>query len=405
MQFILTIIEGFSLSYFISRLIKLDRKNIFFLNLTFFFVVETIIVSDIMGHYWLMPILLLGSIMILLKIFKKNITFFDIMICVCALILIVFTDIISLLLFSIFSGINIYKIVSNQILLTIASFIAKTILIIIYIVILSKKVEEHPITVIKKWWIFIIIWILVFILIYILGEAIVFNKINIITIYSITALFLILMIALFILFYKIYQEIKKNHKNEITLQKSYFIKKNLANVHKLHNEIMAIEHATTYNLLHIKILLLNHDYKELNSFIDKNISRVKKFTLLINTNSPYFDYMINKKLNEYNYKGYNLQLTTYIKDKCLNIDENCVDTILKIIDILLKSGDKSKTFNISISKKNAFLLIEIIFIKKNILAEEKLLIDEAINTNKKILYTKHALDEYNIYKILCELDY
>lgn len=405
-QIILTIIEDFAMAYFLSRFLMLEKKDTFFILSAAISIIETLFTTDIFNFSSLLPFLLILSNLILIKILKKEIDFIDCFICIIAPIIIILTDLLGLVIFSFIFHINIEIIVTNKELLSIVSFFSKILLIFIYLLILFIKTKNTIHASQKKIWIIVFIWFIIFLLIYTLGESIVYNNLNMQTIYHFTFLFIILILSLFIFFYYLYNEMKIKYNNELLDQKEYYINKNLHNINKMYDEIINIEHFTLYNLLYIKTLMLNNRYDEINIFLDKNISKLKKFSTIINTGSYYFDYMINKKLNEYNYNGYDIQTIVSVQYGNFNIEENTVEDIIKIIDVLFEVGDKNKTFSLTFSKKKNFLVIKIIFQKNSSINNMSYFynkINKIKSENPKISYKKDSFNNYITYKILCEL--
>lgn len=399
-QIILTIIEDLFMSFFISNYSNIEKGNLFIAYGTIIFSIETTIVQYISELSLFLPMIMILTSLLIIFYYKGKILFNDFIGSLLGPIIILLTDFVSLLLFGFIFSVSLNYITSNSFYLLSASLLSKVLLIVAYIIILDINSHRKILVKYKDWWIILPIWLVVFIVLYYLGEAIVFNNVTIHTIYMISLFLLILSILLLILFYKINKVSDIKHKNELIKQKEFYIKKNYEMLKKLHYEMTEVEHSTTYNYLHIKGLLFNKKYDEMESFLNNKIYDLKKIKNIINSGNPYFDYVMNKMVNNMLLQNHNIKTSLQITNKKFEIKNVKLDLVVLIIEYLFSVSNKRKAFNIDIIQKNKYLIIQLIANDINLDNKEF----KKISKSNEIKCNYKKIDDYCIIKILIETE-
>lgn len=403
-QIILTVIEDLLMSIFISKYTYLEKNKFFIITATFLFTLETTLVQYIPKLSILLPMIMFVTTLLIILFYKKNIIFNDVVGSLLAPTMILLTDILSLVLLSFSLSLSIDAITSNVHYILTASILSKVFLALAYIMILNFNSHSKIILNYKDWWMLLPIWIVIFIILYFLGESIILNDVSLKTIYVVTIFLLILSAFFLILFYKIQKENDIKHKNELVKQKEFYMKKNYEMIKKLHNEIIEIEHSTIYSFLHIKGLLINKDYEEIESFLNKNIYKSRKFKNIINSGNPYFDHVLNKLVNNLISQNGDVKTSIQIANKNFEIEKNQLDIISSTIEFLFNISDKKSSLNLDIMQKNKYIIITLIInnLQKDFIDYKKIF--DMYESDEKISYSYKKIDNYSIFKILIETE-
>lgn len=401
-QFILTIVEDIIMVCFLSFYIEIEEKLKFILLVGAVCIVETTIAEEEMLTM-LLPIIISISLMISIFLIKKKLSLNVVIASVLSPVIIIVTDLIALVIVSGCLSVDFVFVANSSNYLFLASIIAKFLLIIFYVLILYINKNIGNMLSYRQWWILLPIWSVIFLLLYFLGFSILHNTINANLIYLITFFLIVLSVMLLILFYKIQKESEMKRRMELETQKNYYVKKNKEMLSRLYDEISKIEHSSIYNFLHIKGLLANKDYNEIEIFVDNNINKIKKLKNVIITENPYFSYVINKKVNELLLKNSNIKVSIIIENKDFQVEEFQLKFLIKVIDILFNNSDKDKSFNISFFQTNMFLKMTVIFeANKNNFFDEKNVLNY-LEKHKNMNYKCKKIDSYYMYIIVLEL--
>lgn len=356
-QFVINLIEDIILIYFISNYTKIKEKHAFQITLTIVCFIETCILDLFINYSFLLPILIFCSLVLGIKYFNKILHLYDIISCLLGIAFIIGSDILSLVIIGAFSNLSIDQISQNSHYFIISILLSKILFFIIVKLMLFLTSNTKKFINAKDWWILFPIWIIIFFIMYTLGESLVFNKLDFQTIYLILILVLLLTVFFLILLYQIQKQNELKRINDLNNQKVYYTTKNMEIINKLYNEITVIEHSTVYTLMHIKSLIYNKNFDTLDAFLDKNIKKARKYDSIINTDNPYFDYEINKSLHSLLIQGGNIKTSVFIKPNQIQIEKNHLDLFVSIIEYLFSISLPDKVFNIEIYQKSSFYII------------------------------------------------
>lgn len=403
-QLILTILEDSLLSIFVSNYTQLHNNKAFIYITTFLLVVETTIIQYVPQLSVTLPIIMIITLLLIIRFYKKHITLNDAIGTLLGTTLILLTDIISLLLLSFSMTLSLDTITTNTHYVLTASILAKIILAFSYFIILHLNLRNRKKLNYKEWWILLPIWSIIFMTLYILGESIMLNKVTLKTTYIVTMSIICLSSCFLILFYKIQKENELKHKNELLKQKEFYIKKNYEMIKKLHDEIKEIEHSTIYNLLYIKGLLYNKKYNEIDLFLQKSIYKSKKFKNVINSGNPYFDHELNKSINNLISQNANVKKSIQMSNKNFEIDKLQLDVINATINLIFDNSDKSNTFNLEIIQKDKYIIITIIYISLHNESSNYKNLLEIYDSIKNLSYSYKEIEKYSVFKILIETE-
>lgn len=401
-QLILTVIEDIIMVYFLSLYIDIDDqlKNKFIFFVTGISVIETTIFED--NYSMFLPIILSVSLIFSIYLLKERISLNDVVACVMFPAIIIITDLISLILLSIILTLDISNITLNADYIVVASLVAKLMSIVFFstLLFLHKRIKNRLNY--RTWWVLLPIWGCLFVILYFLGLSILYKNVDINNIRFITIILIFLSILLLILFYKIQKENEVMRRIELDNQKIYYIEKNKRMMNKLYDDISKIEHSSMYNFLHIKGLLASRNYEEIEEFVNKNINNIKKYKNILITENEYFNYVINKKINELILYNSNIKICVTLENKYFQIEESVLNSLTEAIDIIFRISDKNKSFNINFYQMNIFLKTTIIFQKNKYYITEK---EEYINSlaQLNINYSYKEVEDYCIYTIIIEL--
>ncbi len=402
-QLILTIIEDLAMAIFISKYTYVHKKTFFIFLLTSVCVIETSISKFNSFTLLIFPIIMFITTLLCLKFINKEIKLNDIIASLLAPSLILVTDLLALIIWSLVLSIDLFEVINNDKFFLLASIFAKFLLIIIFYIIIFISKNLNKILCYKKWGILFPIWVILFILFYYLAYTILYGNFDIKTIYFITISLIILSILLLFLVYKIQKNNEISKELELESQRIYYIKKNIDTTKKINNEIALLQHSSIYNLLHTKIFLLNKNYDELEKFIDKQIDDFKKIKHILTSGNPLFDYEINKHINKLLLYNPNIKVSGSFNNQIYYIDEVYLNNLVKLLNYLFKISNLNEIFNINIYQDALFLKVQVMFIQnKNLKTESDISKIIFIDTSNFIIESKN-INEYTIYTIIIEL--
>lgn len=361
-QIILSIIEDLIISFFVVEMVDFKKnKTYFVLSNTILCAFITYIFNKNTSLTNYLPFCIVLNIMILLRIFKKKLSLNDLIVSLIGPILVIITDLISLLLCSFLTHFDLSKIVNDPHNIILASFFAKLILLLICLFISNRKPKFKNDLNYKKWGILCPIGLLIFSEIYVLGDAIVSNSLSTLSLYYLIINLIILSALIIILFYIIQKESINEKQIELTIQKEKYISQNKSLLLKLHDEISVIDHNNMYTLLQIKNLIKQQKYNEIEEIIENNIFKLRKYKNIICTGNPLFDQAYNKEINYYSMQNYDLKTICSISNKDFQIEKDEINFIIDSLKYFISISKIEKTFTINISSKLNFLTIYFLF--------------------------------------------
>lgn len=220
----INIIEDLLLVYFISYYIKVDHRRDFQICMFLVCLIETCIFDFLGDLYLLLSVLILGSLLLGIKYYNKVLCLSDVISCFLALALVLGTNMLALLIMSMLSNISINQISQSSYHFIVSTLLAKMLFFIAVQSILYMASHTKRLFIMQQWWNLIPICFIIFFLMHILIESVVFNQFNIHTIYWFLALVLLLSIFFTVLLYQIHKEDERKRINELN-NSSFALKK------------------------------------------------------------------------------------------------------------------------------------------------------------------------------------
>ncbi len=378
---ILIVIEAFILSLFLSKYLSLQKEYGFSIIVFILCMIEAMIFYENTFMYsFIRPVLLFFTLLICIYLKKKCLTKTDALVCLLVPVMLIITNFISSLLTSLFLSRTVSQ--YDQYYL-ISSIVSKVLLIIVYAFINYYAGHENRES---QWSVFMIVWMLVFILIFLFW-------LDRYSIYSGIFILAIISIILIIFIYHIQRNNEIMIKKEVEIQKAYYVQRNKRTVDRMYDDIQRIEHASLYNLSHIKLLLQQHNYDELNLYLDNNIDKMRKYRNIMNTDNPFFNYIMNQKINQLLLQNSNIKVSCILENKDIPISKEQIELLATIINQIFDISQHDQSFNITFYTQNSYFKVEIIFTKQHN-------IDFEISVDYKI----KEIENYTVLTCLFDLD-
>lgn len=332
-NYFINFLEGFLLGSFVAYYFDINNKK------KYISLVSTIcfIEISISNYFNIFDKLAIFIVILTLFIFlnneKKGSYLEKILICVIAGTLLYLGNLLSLLLISMLFNISTVQIYNTQELLISAIILSKLIFTILSILIVTFKIQTKGTLTLKNGLTYLILCLIIVFVIVTMFEVLFTGEITSkISIIIMVALIVISVLFLFI-FRKLQIDNENNLKYELELQKNHFSEENYTKMKFMSNEIIETEHRMMYVLMRIK-RYVDSDEKEKASFmLEQYIKKVKRFSTAINTNNPYFDFVLSSKMNEYMYEDIFLKNTLFICENDIYDNKEFCDLILYLLDL------------------------------------------------------------------------
>ena len=207
---------------------------------------------------------------------------------------------------------------------------------------------------------YLILSLIIVVIIIILFEFLFTGKFNNFMAIAIITSLIVIIILFLIIFRKIQIDHNNKIKYELELQKNKFSKENFDRMRVMYNHINETEHRMTYILMQIKHSIEMEQIDKANYVLDQYIKKVKKFSSVVNTNNPYFDFVLNAKIGEYTYEDIYLKTTLFIFENDIYNNIKFCELLLNILDLFKRQLKITKGFSLGIHQENSFVMIEVI---------------------------------------------
>ncbi|WP_187117143.1 hypothetical protein [Candidatus Stoquefichus massiliensis] len=202
----------------------------------------------------------------------------------------------------------------------------------IYLLKLKKSINFN-----HKNWKELQILLLIIITFLFIFEFVILNNLGMNHIILIMSIVLLALSIFFIFTYdKILQLSQENTEYLLNEQKYHYRSINKDTLLKANEEMKSLEHRMTYSLLQIKNSIINQDDNNALLIIDQYFKKINQYKSTILTDNPYFDFVINSKINALYNDGYTFKMTSTINCNPILEDKNIVNIFMKIIDYYVK---------------------------------------------------------------------
>jgi len=132
-------------------------------------------------------------------------------------------------------------------------------------------------------------------------------------------------------------------------------------------EIYQLDHNMRYLLMMLKYAITKKNYEESLLLIDDYIKKYDKFKILINTNNPYFDFLLNQELNALLKEKIDVNTLISISQNDFYLNKEYMEYIILIINtfkvmtkkiaVNIQEVEGNNLLNLSITRKNNEKLI------------------------------------------------
>lgn len=359
-DYFINYIEGFILSFFVSNYFNIKHKRLFIVIVSIICFLEITISNSINVFSQSLIYLLILTLFISLWIVNNKVGLEEIIISSVAGLLLIACNLVSLSFTSIIFHVNSSDIYASQSLLTFAIIISKLIFVFSSIFICIFKIKTFDKLPLRNWWIMIVLGLSIVFILAILMEILLTGLFTQnMAIIMIVSLLVISLLFLFV-FRKIQADNDEKLKYALEAQKNSFNKENFDKMKIMSNQIIDTEHRMTYILMQIKNLIQNKEYSKAELVTEEYIKKVKKIGSIINTNNPYFDFVIGRKISDFAFEDIYLKNTLFIFENDIYNDKRFCDLIISILDMYRERLNEKKELSLGIYQETNFVVIEVI---------------------------------------------
>lgn len=377
----INVVESFTICYFFGKYFELKNYKQYILNNIVIFL-EITAGNLFINTSWLLIIIVGLTLLLLLKICHVRITIESAVVCICILFMDMICNNVALLIVSFFNMLISLENMS----LTIAVILSKIFFIFVAVYISNKKIKFNTQLDENRWGSIVIVFSLLLISFYILANDYVTNNLNKVDVFICMILISINAIKVINVYLSILEENEEKMKIKIKNEEIKYKKENYIILARMSDELYRLQHNLRYVLLKIKYCLNDREYDKCKNLVDSYVDKLRKFKILINTDNPYFDYLINQELNDLDLRGIDINISVSISNSDYYLNKNYVNYVISLMEYL---KDKVKKLTINIYEVNNNNVIEIIlnelddfFIQKNI-QDLILLIDAEYKISKQ----------------------
>ena len=359
-NYFINLLEGLLLSSFVAYYFNLKKKYIYIPLMTILCFME-ISISNYYNVFdeFLIFTLILSLFISLIKVKSAN-YFEKILICSFAGIFLFLANLVSVLLTTILFNIGTVEIYTKNYYYIFCSLFSKVILSFFYVLICVFKSKFNNTLTIKDGWAILLLCLTVQYMITILLETLLTGVFT--TDMAITLTVALIIICVLFLF--IFRRTQIDHENklqyELELQKNYFSNENYTKMQYMSNEIVETEHRMMYILMAIKKYIDKNENDQASLMLDQYIKKVKKFSSTINTNNPYFDFVLSAKINEFMYEDIYIKNTLFIFENPIYDSKEFCNLIIYLLDLFKENLRSKDGLSLGIQQENDFIVIELI---------------------------------------------
>lgn len=391
-DYCINFLESFIICFFSYRYFSLNTKQLIVSNVIIF--LEITLGNLFLPSSFLPVFFVLITMIFLLKKFGLKINIELIIANVSIMLIDMISNITSLSLitlldmnFSFFNN-------SNSVLL-VATALSKPLFFIVAYLFSKLKLDITNKLDAKRWTGIVVLFTLILLESAILIQNLVQNHIDKIDILVCILLMGIISIVTWNMYKKILLENEEKMRVTLKNEEMKYKKENYKTLSKMSEEIYQLDHNMRYLLMMLRYAIIEENYDESINLIDEYVKKFDKFRILINTNNPYFDFLINQKLNTILKSQIDVCTTISISKSDYYFDKKYVEYILLLLDIYMKIAKK---ITVSIQEIGNDNLINITVAKKN---NESVIFDEKFFELVKILqvrYTINKIDDLVVFK-------
>lgn len=358
-DYFINFVEGFILSSFVAYYFDLRKKARYISTITIIYLIGMSISNSYNQFDSIIILFTIGILFFFIYVYEGFINIETILISTISFIMLFLANLVSLFIVSSTLNISTIEIYNNQSLLGLSIILSKILFIIIAVFFCYIRSKDKNKTPLSGGGLYLILSLIIVVIVIILFEFLFTGRFN-----NFMAIAIIVsLIVIIILFLTIFRKIQIDHNNkiayELELQKNKFSKENFDRMRVMSNHIDETEHRMTYILMKIKHYIEMNEIDKANCMLDQYIKKVKKFSSVVNTNNPYFDFMINAKMSEYIYEDIYLKTTLFIFENEIFNNVKFCELVLNILDLFKEHLETNKGFSLGIHQENSFIMIEV----------------------------------------------
>lgn len=361
-DFLMTIIEVYNLTYFNCKINHI-KFNIFTMLLVPFLCIFMIFFFNyyILNNFLLLLVLLLVNFIVACYMHRRvSIYFF--LIPTILIVLLAFSNTISLIFSSLFLGVIPQDIMIKQEYIVTLSLLSR----IIYMSLsyafynIERKLNVNTKKVLQNnFWVSFCVFSTTFLGLHtILYEAVFYNFINHKTIYKLLIMLIVMGILFFIFFIKMQKEYINFVKVNDELVKNKYQEENLKKIKKFSYEVYFEKHRIYYDLLKIKSLITHKKITEAVEFIDKKINDLNSTLLFQTSHHNKFDLHVIEYIKNMRRKGYDVKFIMSVENNELLDNEEVIFVIKDYLEYFFNEVKKEKMINIQINEQDQYLILK-----------------------------------------------
>lgn len=363
-DYVINFFESFILSYFIYRYFYLSLNQRIITNIIVF--LEITLGNYFFPSSFLPVILVVCTMIVLLRVFGLRTTIELIVINVSIMLIDMICNMIALVFVSFLTTSGF--VFTNVILrFNVAIIISKFLFLLFAILFLKIKLDLNAKLDTKRWTGIVALFFLILLEGAILIQNLIQNNINKSKIFFCVVLTGIISILVWEMYKNILLENDEKMQILLKTEAMKYKKENYKTLSKMSEEIYQLDHNMRYLLMMLKYAITKKNYEESLLLIDDYIKKYDKFKILINTNNPYFDFLLNQELNALLKEKIDVNILISISQNDFYLNKEYMEYIILIINtfkvmtkkiaVNIQEVEGNNLLNLSITRKNNETLI------------------------------------------------
>lgn len=361
---VINFFESFILSYFIYRYFYLSLNQRIITNIIVF--LEITLGNYFFSSSFLPVILVVCTMIVLLRVFGLRTTIELIVINVLIMLIDMICNMIALVFVSFLTTSGF--VFTNVILRFNVAIIISKFLFLLFAILFSKiKLDLNAKLDTKRWTGIVALFFLILLEGAILIQNLIQNNINKSKIFFCVVLTGIISILVWEMYKNILLENDEKMQILLKTEAMKYKKENYKTLSKMSEEIYQLDHNMRYLLMMLKYAITKKNYEESLLLIDDYIKKYDKFKILINTNNPYFDFLLNQELNALLKEKIDVNTLISISQNDFYLNKEYMEYIILIINtfkvmtkkiaVNIQEVEGNNLLNLSITRKNNEKLI------------------------------------------------
>ena len=363
-DYVINFFESFILSYFIYRYFYLSLNQRIITNIIVF--LEITLGNYFFSSSFLPVILVVCTMIVLLRVFGLRTTIELIVINVSIMLIDMICNMIALVFVSFLTTSGF--VFTNVILRFNVAIIISKFLFLLFAILFSKiKIDLNAKLDTKRWTGIVALFFLILLEGAILIQNLIQNNINKSKIFFCVVLTGIISILVWEMYKNILLENDEKMQILLKTEAMKYKKENYKTLSKMSEEIYQLDHNMRYLLMMLKYAITKKNYEESLLLIDDYIKKYDKFKILINTNNPYFDFLLNQELNALLKEKIDVNTLISISQNDFYLNKEYMEYIILIINtfkvmtkkiaVNIQEVEGNNLLNLSITRKNNEKLI------------------------------------------------